>query len=106
MRSLVYFLPPRTSVTDSVGIMHPADLILQAEGNNARLERLFHLALEPRIGVDDVPLHVRVAGRLLGSSLGLNDCFVYHNSAFVCASSACYLCASVRNSQSRLFFRM
>ena len=41
---------------------HFADLVLQSEGGDARLERLFHLALKAGVGVDDVPLHVRILG--------------------------------------------
>ena len=37
------------------------DLVLQTEGLNARFEGFFYLTLEARIGVDDVPLHIRIA---------------------------------------------
>src|SRR6185369_8182372 len=37
---------------------------------DARLERLFHLALKARVGVDDVPLHVRVLGSFGGTFSG------------------------------------
>src|SRR5271157_2542318 len=40
---------------------HLADFVLQPEGLHARFERFPHLALEARIGVDDVPLHIRIA---------------------------------------------
>src|SRR5216683_7535928 len=39
---------------------HLADFFLQTKRNNARLERLFYLALKTRIAVDDVPLHIRI----------------------------------------------
>ena len=45
---------------------HFADLLLQTEGDHARFERLLYLALKARIGVDDVPLHVRILRRLGG----------------------------------------
>ena len=41
---------------------HFADLLLQPEGVDPRLQRFFHLALKARVGVDDVPLHVRILG--------------------------------------------
>src|SRR4051812_40739905 len=44
-----------------------ADLVLQSEGGHARLERPPALALEARVRVDDVPLHVRFF-RGLGSA--------------------------------------
>src|SRR5579884_1638938 len=47
---------------------HASDLFLQPERLDARLERLFYLALEARVGVDDVPLHVRIAGLLACAS--------------------------------------
>ena len=63
MRSEVYFLPPRTSVTDSVGISTLPILLAEAECLHPRFERLLHLALKARIRVDDVPLHIRIARR-------------------------------------------
>src|SRR5713101_7597548 len=43
---------------------HFADLVLQPESLHARFERFLHFALESRICVDDVPLHIRILWRL------------------------------------------
>src|SRR5947209_608713 len=43
---------------------HAADLVLQTKCLHPRFQRLAHFALKSRIGVDDVPLHVRITGRL------------------------------------------
>ena len=53
---------------DRLGRNHDAaDAVLQAEGRDAALEGLAHLALKARVGVDDVPLEVLVdrRGKLL-----------------------------------------
>src|SRR5437588_11960393 len=50
------------------GNQHAPDLVLQTERLDARLQRLPHLALKAGIGVDDVPLHVRIARSLGGST--------------------------------------
>src|SRR3954464_2864078 len=47
-----------------------ADLFLQSKSLYARFQRLTHLALEPRIGVDDVPLEIRVRNRACASRFG------------------------------------
>jgi hypothetical protein len=45
------------------GNHHPAHLVLQPEGLHAALDRLAHLALKARVGVQDVPLEALVALR-------------------------------------------
>src|SRR6266511_3987015 len=43
-----------------------ADAVFESEGPDARLQRLLHLALEPRVGMDDVPLHPGISRCLRG----------------------------------------
>ena len=54
-------------MTGSVGIMTRPILFCRPKACDAALERLLHLALEARVGVDDVPLEVLVdrRGKLL-----------------------------------------
>ena len=65
---------------------HAANLFFQCKGAHARLQRFFDLALESRIRVDDVPLHIGIA-QLLG----------YRGSAFswrrarVCCFGFCFV---------------
>ena len=64
------------------GDQHFADLLLQPESRDPRLQRLLHLALKPRVGVDDVPLHVRILGRFGGSG----STFRADRGRFACSS--------------------
>ena len=80
---------------DRLGGDHDAaDAVLQAEGLDAALQRLAHLALKAGVGVDDVPLEILVdrRGKLLGGLLAagvlrFRNLLVYRHGE--CAFSAC-----------------